>query len=243
MFETKHIIILIISLALIVGLFFLTKNISLQKLSKILFGVGIISEVVKVFFYIIKNEPEFGGYLPKGDLPFQLCSIQILLIAIVCLSKKETTKRFIQSFMYPTCLFGGIAAILIPTYSSLNFWVITIQYFVYHIAIIVYALNLIRSKEFKFELKDYFNCLIGLVFMLFLAIYLNSMLYDPESLVNFMYVVRPPQENLPFLNNNNGWLVYISHYALLVITIATLCYIKPIVNAIRNKAKTKKQAE
>lgn len=240
MFSLKHIIILIISLALIIGLFIATKNLSLKKLTKITFIIGIISEFIKVFFYTIKNEATLGGYLPKTDIPLQLCSIQILLLGIVFLSKKESTKRFLYSFMYPTCLFGGIAAILIPVYSALNHWVITFQYFIYHIVIIVYALNLIRSDEFKLEVKDYINCLLGLLLMMFIAIYANSIIYTPENQVNFMYVVRPAQKGLPFLTDKYGWLVYISHYFSLVLIIATLCYIKPIINYIKSKLKNKK---
>ena len=123
MFSLKHIIILIISLVLIISLFIATKKFSLQKLTKYAFIIGIISEFVKVFFYTIRNEASLGGYLPKSDLPLQLCSIQIILLGLVLITKKDNTKRFLYSFMYPTCLVGGIAALLIPAYSALNHWV------------------------------------------------------------------------------------------------------------------------
>ena len=240
MFSLKHVIILAVSLALIIGLFIATKKFSLQKLTKYAFIIGVISEIIKVFFYTIRNEASLGGYLPKNDLPLQLCSIQIILLGLVLITKKESTKRFLYSFMYPTCLFGGIAALLIPAYSALNHWIITFQYFIYHIVIIVYALNLIRSDEFKLEIKDYVNCLLGLLLMMFVAVYANSIIFTPENQVNFMYVVRPPQEGLPFLTNKYGWLVYISHYFLLVLIVASLCYIKPIVRSLKNKLSSNK---
>ena len=118
-FGTKHIIILIISLLLIVGLSILSRKISFNKVCKSLFYVGIVSEIVKIFTYIIINEEKFGGYLPKTDLPFHLCSIQIIFIAIVNITKSENLKRFILSFMFPSCLIGGAAALLIATDSSL----------------------------------------------------------------------------------------------------------------------------
>jgi hypothetical protein len=80
--------------------------------------------------------------------------------------------------------------------------------------------------------------------MMFVAIYVNSIIFTPENQVNFMYVVRPAQKGLPFLTDKYGWLVYISHYFILVLTIATLCYIKPIVKTIKtklNKTKTSKK--
>ena len=234
-FGTKHIIILIISAILIVGLFLLSKKLKFEKLCKILFYVGIISEIVKIVCYIVINEDKFGGFLPKTDLPFQLCSIQIIFISIVCFANNEKIKRFLLSFMLPSCLCGGIAAILIATNSSLNNWVITFQYFLYHIALVVFALNLLVSKELKLDIKDYANCFKFLLLLFFFAIYINSMLYDGVSNINFMYVVKPPQSGLPFLNDDNGWLVYIIHYAITIFVCVSLCYIKPIINAIKNK--------
>lgn len=205
-----------------------------------MFYVGVVSETIKVFFYIIQNEDTYGGVLPKTDLPFQLCSIQILLVAIIVFSNNDKLKKFILSFMYPSCLFGGIFAILIPTYSSLHYLPITLQYNLYHIAIIVYALNICTSKEIGLTIKDYFNCLKCLVIVMFFAIYINSIVYDEVSNINFMYVVNPPVSGLPFLNKDNGWLVYICHYAILVIFCVTLCYIIPIIRAIKDRINMRK---
>ena len=139
--------------------------------------------------------------------------------------------------MMPSCLFGGLAAILIATSSSLNVWVITIQYFTYHAALCVFALHLLTRKEFKWNVKDYATSLVFIVGMFFFAIYMNSMVYDGFQSTNFMYVVDPPQKNLPYLNENQGWLMYMVKYASLVLLCITLCYIKPIILAIRNKCK------
>jgi hypothetical protein len=140
--------------------------------------------------------------------------------------------------MMPSCLLGGIAAILIATDSARNgLFIISLQYFGYHIAISVFALHILLSKEFKLNIKDYFNCLKFLLVIMFFAFYINSALYDGVSNINFMYVVSPPQPGLPFLNENHGWLVYIAHYAFLVLTCVTLTYIKPIISAIKEKIK------
>ena len=93
------------------------------------------------------------------------------------------------------------------------------------------------SKEIKFDIKDYFYCLVFLLILFFVSIYVNSILYDGYQTVNFMYVASPPQDGLPFLTEKYGWLVYISHYALTVITAVTLCYLKPIIVGIKNKLK------
>ena len=160
MLGTKHVILLIASVAIIAGLFILSKRIKFEKITKILLYVGITSEIIKIFYYIIRNEATHGGILPKTDLPFHLCSIQIIFIAIINISKNEKLNRFILSFMFPSCLVGGAAALLIPAYSALNgFWIITAQYFLYHAAIIIFALHICTHKDLRLNVGDYFNCL------------------------------------------------------------------------------------
>ena len=234
LFGTKHIIIMIVCLIFIVVGYLLSRKISLKTVVKILFVIGILSEVTKVFYYIVQNEAVYNGYLPKSDLPFHLCSIQIIFIAILYLSKNERIKRLLESFMMPSCLFGGIFAILIATDSSRNgYWVISFQYFGYHAAITIFALKLMSCKELKWDIKYYLNCL-SLLFVFGLgSIYLNSILNDGKSVVNFMYTVAPPQEGLPYLNKNNGWLSYILRYAFLAITLISLLYIIPIINVFK----------
>lgn len=236
LFGTKHLILIAISAVLIVGFYFATRKMKFSTICKTLFYTGIVSEFIKIFYYITQNEETLGGILPKTDLPFHLCSIQIIFITIIVFCKNEKLKKIILSFMLPSCLFGGIAAILIATDTSRNgLWIITAQYFLYHIALVVFSLHLFTNKEIKLTINDYFNCLKFVVVLLFFAIYLNSIIYDGTNKINFMYVVSPPQEGLPYLNENQGWLMYIIKYAILVVFCITMCYIKPIITAIKQK--------
>ena len=242
-FGLKHLIIVAVCAILIAVLSVFARKLKFKTVAKTLFGVGIVSEIIKIFYYIVTNEAKYGGLLPKTDLPFHLCSIQIIFIAIIVISNNEKLKRFILSFMVPSCLFGGVAAILIATNSSLNgLFVITGQYFLYHVAITVFAIYVLTSKEIKLDIKDYFNCLKFLLIMMFFAIYVNSAVSSDLITTNFMYVVDPPQSGLPFLNENHGWLVYIAHYATTIILCVSLCYIKPIVNALKEKFSKKEVA-
>ncbi len=242
MFGTKHIIILVGCVFLILGGTLLTRKLNLEKRSKAFMLVGVCSEVVKIFSYIIKNEAAYGGVLPKSDLPFHLCSIQIIFIMVVVFSHNEKIKRILLSFMMPSGLIGGGAALLIPTDSSLSIWSITLQYNLYHCALIVFAIDLLLDKEMDFSIKDYYSCLIFIFALLFFSVYINSIVYDAGGITNanFMYVVSPPKEGLPFLNENHGWLIYIIHYAMLVLFAITICYIKPIYTALKTRL-TKKQ--
>ena len=238
-FGTKHLIILAISVAAIVLGTLVARKWNLQKLAKTLLGIGLVSEFIKVFYYIMANEATHGGILPKTDLPFHLCSIQIIFVAVLVYSKNEKLKEMLMSFMIPSCLFGGIAALLIATTSSLNGgWILSVQYFGYHVAISIFALVLLGGNIMKLTIRHYVNCIKFLVILMLFAIYINSILYDGVSNINFMYVASPPMSGLPFLNENHGWLVYIAHYGCLVLLCVTACYIKPIIKALSRKKQT-----
>lgn len=245
LFGTVHLISLAICLPIIILSIFISKKIKLATVIKILLIGGIISETIKVFFYVIHNIDKFDGwgYLPKGDLPFHLCSIQIILIIILYFSKNENLKKLLMSFMLPTCLIGGFAALLIATYSSRNFPIITIQYFGFHTMIVCFAIFLLRTNEVEFTVKDYIHSLVMLFACFFVAIYLNSWIRDGDNSVNFMYVSGPPQEGLPYLNLNQGWFVYILRYFALALLCDTLVYIVPIIKWIKGKAKKNKLVE
>ena len=241
MFGIKHIIMLVISFLYIIGGYFLIRKLKQKTVISIALILGIISETIKIFSYIIANESKLGGYLPKTDLPFHLCSIQIIFLLILTLVNNEKIKRVLISFMIPTCLLGGIVALFLPTSSSLNMWPITIQYFMYHSTISIFALRFLLDKDYKLTIKDYIYCLEVLLVVFFFAIYINSIVYDGESKINFMYVVNPPMENLPYLNKNGGWFAYIIKYIVLVFVLASLVYVVPIINyfkSLLSKSKT-----
>ena len=241
MFGTKHVIILIICAIVFVVLFLLSKKLKLKTLCKTLLGVGLVSETVKIFYYTITNEATHGGILPKTDLPFHLCSIQLIFILIYNLSNNEKLKRAILSFMYPSCLLGGLAAILIPASVALNGGLIIVcQYFLYHVAIMAFALNIGTNKELNLNFKDYLSCYVFVGILIFFSMYVNSIVDDGSGEINFMYVASPPVSGLPYLTEKYGWVVYIVHYALLILFCLTICYIKPIINKVKKIIYLKK---
>jgi uncharacterized protein with PQ loop repeat len=72
--------------------YLLIRKQKLEKVVLIMLIIGIISETIKVIYYIVRNEATHGGYLPKSDLPFHLCSIQLIFIAILHYSKNYKLK-------------------------------------------------------------------------------------------------------------------------------------------------------
>lgn len=248
-FGGRHIFCCILAIAAIVVACIFGRKLSLKQAITILLIIGIASEVIKIGYFVTANEAKLGGYLPKTDLPFHLCSIQIIFMFILKLSNNEKLKKLLLSFMIPTCLVGGLAAILIPTSSAKSVVIIACQYYTYHAAIMWFAVYLLMSKEITFTFKDYINVLLFLCALGFVAIYVNSILYDVqvaeagESKINFMYVVGPPQDGLPLLNKNHGWGVYIIHYAFVAWFAITLCFIKPIINHFKKKEPAIEGAE
>jgi len=234
-YGTYHLICLVVCIAAIVSACIFLKNLKFDKALTFLILIGITSELLKVCSYIVKNEPELGGYLPKTDLPFHLCSIQIIFMILIKLSKNESLKRVLLCFMLPTCLVGGAAALFIPTSSSLNMPVVTVQYFMFHSAIVWFAIYLLEQKDFKLTLKDYRNTLLMLLATFFVAIYLNSWVRGEGANVNFMYVVNPPTSGLPLLNKNHGWLPYIIHYAFIGFVGVSCFYIRPFIEYFKQK--------
>lgn len=247
LFGTKHLIILAICFVLIPVAYYFARKLKFEKMAKIMLFVGIISEIIKIFYYTVRNEDTLHGVLPKSDLPFHLCSIQILFIVVLNVSQNQKLKDMLISFMMPSCLIGGLAALLIATDSARNgAFIITLQYFLYHVAIMVFALYLMTSKEHAPTLKGYYSCLKMLLIMMFVAFYINSLAYDSNVIgdgkdkINFMYVAGPPQQGLPYLNEDGGWLSYIIKYAILVIVCVSLFYVKPIVLAATEKIRSLK---
>lgn len=251
LFEFWHILYLVISIAIIVaGSILSIKYLKIETLQKICLIIGICTELMKAITYVVINEGKFHGYLSKTDLPFNLCSIQLLLFALLVFVNNEKVRRALRGFMLPTCLVGGGMALILATSSSLQYPTITIQYFGFHCAIIVYAIYLLSGKAVQFTIKDYVRTLIILVCTLLVAIYINSILSELTYVVdsegklvdtvkvlniNYMYVVHGPKDNLPFLNTSHGWLVYLVHYTLTCVIAVTACYIKPIINAIKER--------
>ncbi len=249
MFGTKHLIILAVCVAAGTVMCIFLRKLDLKKWFRLLLYVGIVSETIKIFSFILANENTYGGYLPKTDLPFHLCSIQLIFIALLNFSKSEKLKRTLMAFMVPSCLVGGLAAILIPTSSSLSMPFVTFQYFTYHTVLVVYAICLLlKSKEINWTFEDYTAALKMLGLIALIAVYINSLTYDVVeytveggektvsyvSRVNFMYVVDPPVSGLPFLNKDHGWLVYIAHLAFTAVFAVTACYVKPIIDKFKS---------
>lgn len=200
-----------------------------------------ISECIKIFSSMIEG---YGGgmHLDPLDLPFHLCSIQLFLIyALKFFVKSEITREKILGFMSPMMLLGGFLAIMIPT-EGVDFTVAQVyQYFFYHAMLIFFSLYIIRHGLVNWSVAVLLRNARYLGAAAFFATLLNSILYPTSEEVNFFFLVRPPMENLPIINLNNGWFGYIA--TLFAIAVVLIGGFHAILILLQKKSLDKKSGK
>ena len=238
MFTYTHFIWIAISVLIILTLLFLTKrlNVSHKNVLTIMCIISALSEITKISLNMVDGVSG-GKVLSPGSLPFHLCSIQIFFIfGLRFFIKNENVKKVLYNFMVPTSLIGASMSLLIPTVGTSFLNVQVYQYFIYHAFLIFYGIYLIREHLAELSLKVLFvNYGLLLMFVLF-DLWVNSFLSFWGA--NFMYLTRPPMENLPILNLNHGWYVYIINL-LTVGTVLMVMFHLPFI-IINCKKKTRK---
>lgn len=215
MFTYTHFIWLAISIFIVGIMYIVSKklSLSLKTVLTIMCIVSVISEVTKILLNMVDG-PKGGKILDPESLPFHLCSIQIFFIfGLRFFITSERTKKALYNFMVPTSLVGATISLLIPTIGTSFMAIQVYQYFIYHAFLIFFGLYLIREKYATFRLKTLFINYGLLIMLMFINLWVNSFLSFAGT--NFMYLTMPPMENLPILNLNHGWYVYVTHLFLI----------------------------
>jgi len=213
-----------------------------KKVVWVCFVIGMLCEAEKILFFIYGSYSEMFGYsyrLPATHLPFAMCPFQLFLILALLLSQDVKKRWALLGFMYPM-LVGGAGAGTVVAFAANTYHglleLATWRYFVFHGMLVFLGYYLYWSKPIHYTIKEYGMSLVGAATALVLAIWLNAFFaWDPH--VNFLFVVRPPTQGLPFLHMYHGWLVYILRLVSLAIVIFTLCYIKVIIRDVPLLAK------
>lgn len=222
MFTLEHFIWLAICIVIVAVMLITYKkfNLSFDAVLNIMLIVSACSEVTKTLCNMqAAPKGETGFILDPSDLPFHLCSLQIFfMFGLKFLVKSEQTKQKLLGFMAPTMLIGATMALFIPTV-GVKFNVVQVyQYFIYHAFLIFFGIYIIKEKLVNWTWKGYFLNLAYLGCLAIVVTWINSVLQGVNPKVNFMYLVRPPMDNLPLLNLNNGWGAYMA-------TLMGLCFI------------------
>ena len=207
MFSTGHLIWIGLSFVIVSAgvLFFRKTQPSLSKLIRICFILGLVSEVVKIVSVItivpvvdaavvMQNGQPVLTYIPRYDytpmlgaehLPLELCSLQLIFMLIVIVTKNKKLQQNIFSIMYPTGLIGGIMGIILsgtaPYATGLADFFTSprmLQYFLYHIMIVWLSICLGMSRESGLTFRKWRLAIAALILLDIPTFYLNSVLSD-----------------------------------------------------------------
>ena len=215
MFTYRYIIWLIICLILIIlSLILIAKK--KYTLTQVLTAgcvVSVLSELIKVFS-VIEMVPSADGsivrpYISNNHLPIHLCSLQILLIFYTRFTENKKMRESILAFMYPSCIVGALAALLMPSIFSTTISVeqafshpIAYQFFIFHTMLIILGISIAKSNEIDWDYKHIKAALLIMLLLGFLSIYVNSLLASPTYVngklqsvdfwTNFMFTYDNP---------------------------------------------------
>ncbi len=237
MFTQNHFIWLGICAVIILGLTFfsLKYKFSFKTSALIMAGVSLASEVSKILSHMVESEGG-GMVLEATALPLHLCSLLIFAFFYLPFSKNEKIKNFLVSLAVPVGIIGATLALVMAT-SGVKFnKPEPYQCFIYHAVMIWFAIYLIATKQVKLGKKEWITNIVVLFSISIIMIWVNSALQVYET--NFWYVVKPPVENLPVLNLNNGWFAYFGTLLLIGLIGLTLVHLPFIIKEYKqNKNK------
>ena len=187
----------------------------------------VISELIKTF----SNTVETGlftnvsgpvKFLPVSCLPLQLCSLQIFFLFYQYFSKNEQRKADLNGFMCMCMAVGAPFAILLPN-SSVSFSSpVAYQFFLFHAMLIVYAIHQIRTGSVTYSLRNLKIDLVLLLVLGIVSIWINSIFTAMGAPTDFLYTMCPPADNLPYLNLNQGWEMYVVKLTVLAMVLMLL---------------------
>ena len=212
MFSTEHFIWLAISIVIAVSMFLIYRrfHLSFNTVLNIMLVMSFMSETTKMLCNMIAApDGRTGKILDPGDLPFHLCSLQIFfMFTLKFFIKSDKGKENMLAFMCPSMIIGAVMALFIPTVGTGFDNIQVYQYFIFHAFLIFFSAYILKEKLVKWRWKHYFQNLAYLGGIAMVMMWINSALSGVLGRVNFMYLVRPPMENLPILNLDHGWGVY-----------------------------------
>ena len=233
MFSSEHFIWLGLSAAFVIGmLLFSVKQLSVKSAGYVMTVISAFSEISKIMGDMTESK-DGGMHLDPGSLPFHLCSLLLFAVLFITFGKDGKLKQTVIDFLAVAGVLGSLCALLIPTNGTDFAKLGAYQCFVYHAGLMWFALHLIITKKANLGLRTYLRNLIILLALVLAMIYVNSVLSVYGT--NFMYLVRPPMENLPYLNLNAGWYAYFLRLVALGVGIITLFHLPFVISERKGK--------
>lgn len=223
----------------------------------LILGADDTYRIIKVIEYagdkVKEGDVLVRAFYPRSQLPFHLCSIQPIFILIVKLTKNEKLKDTLLKLIFPTATLGAFIAIVICTITVRWSNPQVYEYFFFHAFLVTFAISIVTKKQIKITWKSHLQTM-GIMLLVFIAsIWVNSVLsvtsVDPSNIVlkssdidtyiytNFFYSMKPPLDNLPLLNLDNGWFVYFITIVLIGLVAISLLQLPFIISDLRKSKK------
>ena len=239
MFSSEHFIWIGLCAFFIAALLFISlkKSFPLRLAGYIMCGICVVSEISKMMSDLTEGV-DGGMVLSPSSLPFHLCSLLLFGVFYVTFAKDTPARQAVIDFMSVAGIVGSICAILIPTNGTDFADIGAYQCFVYHAGLLWFALYLLCSGNARLGRRAFVRNMLFLLALVLLNFYTNSVLSAYGT--NFMYLVRPPMENLPFLNLDHGWYVYFLHLVSLGCGIMLFFHLPFILREKRTSAAQKR---
>ncbi len=203
LFSQGHLIWIAISIAIIVAGSVICRVVrpKLYDLMKVAFGLGILSEVVKVFAVakivpvidpvIVQNEDvlaveyvslnDYTPYIAMEHMPLELCSLYIVFMFLAIVVKSTAWKKGLYAVMYASGTIGGLMGIFFASiaadFSTVHEYFASArawQYFIYHAIIVTVSLYLGSCDEAGLEFSDFKKAVMGIILLDIPTFYLNS---------------------------------------------------------------------
>lgn len=236
MFTSSHFVWLALSCTAIGALLFVSLRFRwrLTCAARVMTVIGIVSETSKILSNM-EVASDGARHLDPLCLPFHLCSVMLYFVIFITLNPNERIRRVLINFVAVMGTVGSFFALLIPT-NGVDFTDIgAYQCFVYHAALLWFSLYLIASGQAKLGLRTYLTNLGMLSGLTILMLYINGALSAYDS--NFMYLTRPPMDNLPVLNLEHGWYVYFLTLVGIAVVMLTLFHLPFMIHQARKRTR------
>lgn len=241
---------------IVVSLWLIKKyNVSLDKLLGISCWICLVCAIVKVLCLTTMvpsaDGSKFYPYYSDGDFPFYMCSLQIAGILFCKFTVNERNRKCILAYMYPTCILGAVASIVIPTIlsgSPVSFLKIITdpmpyEFFSFHSLLFVIGYTIYKQVDLK--PKDFISTMYILFALGFGSIvlnsamaervYVNGTLQSIDHVASYFFTMTTA--NGSSLNPKAVWLRYFGLISLAAIAVITALYIPVFVRANKEKAK------
>ena len=176
---------------------------------KVIASLLIADELFKVAILI------YSGHYGFDYLPFHLCSINILLIAI----HAYKPFRVLDNFLYTVCIPGALAALLFPSWTSLPLINgMHLHSFTVHILLLLYPTVLTLAGDIKPDVKQLPKSL-GLLVLMAIPVYGLNLLLD----TNFMFLMSADPGN-PLCFFESMWGNHLYGYPVIIICVLLVMY-------------------